>query len=154
MTYTLKNRFFISLLAPTLVSMALLSTAYAAEITVATRNVDGDTISSNSALLEGIVDATSYSADVWFEYGANGSLDKSTQKQKAGLNFGAVSFSNPVYNLEPNTAYSFRAAAQNTNTNSSPIYGETLNFTTNSNQIINSNSDSNSNSSAAPGSKN
>ena len=71
MTYTLKNRFFISLLAPTLVSMALLSTAYAAEITVATRNVDGDTISSNSALLEGIVDATSYSADVWFEYGAN-----------------------------------------------------------------------------------
>ncbi|MEK7463206.1 MAG: hypothetical protein AAB621_02490 [Patescibacteria group bacterium] len=150
MTYTLKNRFFISLLAPTLVSMALLSTAYAAEITVATRNVDGDTISSNSALLEGIVDATSYSADVWFEYGANGSLDKSTQKQKAGLNFGAVSFSNPVYNLEPNTAYSFRAVAQNTNTNSSPIYGETLNFTTNSNQIINSNSDSNSNSSAAP----
>lgn len=148
MTNILKTKFFISLLASTIVSAALLSTAYAAGITVATRNVDGDTISSNSALLEGIVGATSYSADVWFEYGASGSLDKSTQKQKAGLNFGAVSFSDPVYNLEPRTTYAFRAVAQNTNTNSSPIYGETLNFTTNSNQIINSNS--NSNSSAAP----
>lgn len=152
MTNIFKNRFFISFLASTLISMAFLSTTYAAEITVATYNADGDTISSNSAVLKGTVDATEHMADVWFEYGTSAFLGQSTPKNIIGLTYSKTTPFDAVINgLTANTTYYFQAVGKNIDT-SLEVRGNVLSFTTGNTaaQNNNSNSGSNSYSSAAP----
>ena len=149
MTNIFKNRFFISFLASTLISIAFLSTAYAAEITVATHNADGDTISSNSAILKGVADVTGYRADVWFEYGTSAFLGTPTPKNTIGLNFTPVSFDAVINGLTANTTYYFQAVGRNVDTNLE-VRGEILHFTTNATTQSN-NSDSNSNSNYTSG---
>ncbi|MDO8442775.1 MAG: hypothetical protein Q7S81_00740 [bacterium] len=147
MTNILKNKFFISLLASTLVSMALLSTAYAAEITVTTYNADGDTISSNSAVLKGVADVTEHMADVWFEYGTSAFLGQSTPKNVIGLNFTLTTFDAVINGLTANTTYYFQAVGRNIDTNLE-VRGSILPFTTNATattQGNNSGQNSNSN---------
>ena len=147
MTNILKNKFFISLLASTLVSMALLSTAYAAEITITTYNADGDTINSNSAVLKGVADVTEHMADVWFEYGTSAFLGQSTPKNVIGLNFTPVTFDAVINGLTANTTYYFQAVGRNIDTNLE-VRGSILPFTTNATattQGNNSGSNSNSN---------
>jgi len=147
MTNILKNKFFISLLASTLVSMALLSTAYAAEITITTYNADGDTINSNSAVLKGVADVTEHMADAWFEYGTSAFLGQSTPKNVIGLNFTPVTFDAVINGLTANTTYYFQAVGRNIDTNLE-VRGSILPFTTNATattQGNNSGSNSNSN---------
>ncbi len=137
MTNILKNRFFIGFLASTIISLASLSLAHAAEITVTTYNVDGNTISANSALLEGIVDVTSHPAEVWFEYGTSNFLGQSTAKNMEGLNFSAKKFGAVISGLTANTTYYFQAVGRNIDTNLE-VRGQLLTFSTN-NTVIQSN---------------
>jgi hypothetical protein len=152
MTNIFKNRFFISFLASTLVSVALLSTTYAAEITVTTYNADGDTTSSNSAVLKGAVDVREHMADVWFEYGTSAFLGQSTPKNIVGLSFTATTAFDAVINgLTANTTYYFQAVGKNIDS-SLEVRGSILSFTTGNTiaQNNNSNPNSNSYSSSAP----
>jgi len=131
MTNIIKSRFFLGILASTLVSAALLSTAYAAEITVSTYNTDGDTVSVNSAVLKGVVDVREHPADVWFEYGISTLLGQSTPKNVVGLNFTPTAFDAVINGLAANTTYYFQAVGRNIDTNLE-VRGSILSFNTGS----------------------
>lgn len=149
MTNIFKNKFFISLFVSSIISVAFLSTTYAAEITVSTQSASS--VSSSDAILKGSVDTTSNHADVWFTYGTNSAaLDKSTQKNAVDLlSFGIAPFTEAIHGLEPNTIYFFRANAQNRETNFQ-VSGEILPFTTNSKPVNDPNTNSGYDSSSAP----
>lgn len=124
----------LGLLASTLVSMALLSTAYAAELAVSTQNASS--ISPTSAVLNSMVDVTGSAASVWFEYGTSSDLLVNyTPIQMVGLNFTPQSFSRTLTNLSANTTYYFRAAVQSASSSSEPIlHGEIVSFITSASQ--------------------
>ncbi len=142
MTNILKKKFFISFLASAIVSLASLSLAHAAEITIVTNNVDGNTISATSALLDGTVDVSEHPAEVWFEYGTSNFLGQSTPKNIEGLNFSSKNFKIVVNGLTANTTYYFQAVGRNIDTNLE-VRGQILTFSTNN--IITQNNSSNSN---------
>jgi len=155
MTQIYKNKFFISILSSALVSMALLGTAHAAEITVTTNNINGNTLYSNGAMLAGSIDATVSTlmngdingpynfADVWFEYGTSGFLGQSTSKTQIGINYDntLTTFNEPLNNLNPDTTYYFQAVAKNNATNLE-VRGQILSFKTTSLNQSNGNSNS------------
>jgi hypothetical protein len=80
--------------------------------------------SCNSATLNGSVITNGAPTQVWFEWGANGSLTNSTAHQTFNSN---SSFSQYISGLTQNTSYSYRAMASNINGSS---VGQTLSFTT------------------------
>lgn len=82
-------------------------------------------ITSTSANLRGYVDPNDDTpAEVWFEYGTNSNLNRSTNTDDVWSN---QSVSEYVYNLTPGTTYFFRVCASN---DSGDDCGQTLNFTT------------------------
>jgi hypothetical protein len=130
----LKNKAVIGIMASFLMSLTFCSISYAAPIT--TLNVNSSSISPTSAALDCSVDVTGSSATVWFEYGQSGSLGSSTQKSIIGINYtpqpcsrGGYETYN-IYNLTPNTSYSFRAVSQDISSTTPPTYGDTLTFIT------------------------
>lgn len=69
-------------------------------------------VTSNSAILNGYINPNGYYATRWFEWGTSiGYLPNSTNKVSSISYPG--NFSEPLYNLSPNTTYYFRAVAQN-----------------------------------------
>ena len=85
-------------------------------------------IGNNFAVLNGFVDPNSYYATRWFEWGTNGSTLYNSTNKTSGY---AGNFSEPLYNLAPNTTYYFRAVAQSGS--GAIAYGNTLIFITSGN---------------------
>lgn len=139
----IKNKLTIGLMTSVLVSLAFCSASYAATITT----YNASSISATSANLDCLVDVTTSSAMVWFEYGQNGNLGNATSKSTIGVQYAPQQCSKIgnsdtliLANLTPNTSYSFRAVAQNVSgTTTQPVYGSTLPFTTSSGQNTNQN---------------
>lgn len=67
----------------------------------------------NSAVLNGTVNPTGSAASAWFEWGTSSSLGNSTTHQSVGNGNAYINFSASLTGLSGNTAYYFRAAAEN-----------------------------------------
>lgn len=83
-----------------------------------------DNISTSEATLNGFVDSSYLYTTVWFEWGANGILNNSTQ-----YHYGtdASNYARKITGLTPNTVYSYRAAGRNSQ---GTAYGDILSFRT------------------------
>jgi uncharacterized repeat protein (TIGR01451 family) len=80
--------------------------------------------STESATLTAYVDPRGTSDTVrWFEWGTLGSLSNQTARSLQGVFAG--NFSATIFGLTPNTTYSYRAVAQNSQ---GTVYGNTLSF--------------------------
>lgn len=82
-------------------------------------------IATNSATLNGYVNANGINVSAWFEWGTTYALGNTTSYNSYGT--GSTSFNSGIYNLNPNTTYYYRAAAQSSY---GTIYGSTISFTT------------------------
>ncbi|KKU73738.1 MAG: Peptidase M23 [Candidatus Wolfebacteria bacterium GW2011_GWB1_47_243] len=88
----------------------------------------------NSATFSGSVNPNGNYTNAWFEYGLSQSLGYTIGYQALGSSSYASAITANVYNLAPNTAYYYRAVAQNSyGTN----YGTILTFTTSGSSINN-----------------
>ncbi|MFA5386196.1 MAG: hypothetical protein WC297_00750 [Candidatus Paceibacterota bacterium] len=86
-------------------------------------------ITYNSAVLNGSIDANGSYTNAWFEYGTSQSFGYTTGSQSVGSSNYSNDYSSYISNLSPNTTYHYRAVASNSyGTN----YGGTLTFYTNS----------------------
>jgi hypothetical protein len=93
-------------------------------------------ITDTSATLNGYASSNGiyYNTTTWFQWGTSyGSLYSNTNTTQS---YGS-SFSQPIYNLTPNTLYYFRAVAENSN--GSPTYGNIQSFTTTGSSYYNNN---------------
>jgi uncharacterized repeat protein (TIGR01451 family) len=85
-------------------------------------------ITTNSATLNGVVNGNGSNVTAWFQWGTSPSnLFNSTSPQSYGS--GSTTYSAPIFGLQPNTTYYFRAVAQG-NQGGGIIYGNVLSFTT------------------------
>ncbi|MFA6006577.1 MAG: hypothetical protein WC764_02510 [Candidatus Paceibacterota bacterium] len=99
-----------------------------ASLTATTNPASG--LTQNSAMLNGSVNGTNVTnVTRWFEWGTTQSLGQSTSQQ-----FGQGSYSDSVFNLQPNTTYYFRAAARSNETNT--VYGSIMTFQTVGNPAV------------------
>ncbi|MDO8554945.1 MAG: hypothetical protein Q7R75_00010 [bacterium] len=100
--------------------------------TVITQSAAGITL--NSSILKADINPEELNTAAWFEWGASGeSLSRVTPDQFIGNGVSFVSIVAPINNLTPNTVYTFRAAAENSDGIS---YGSTLSFRTIENIVI------------------
>jgi hypothetical protein len=84
-------------------------------------------VSTNSALLNSIIDPNGGATSAWFEWGFTPSLGFETISQSMGSGDNSLQSSYPVTGLVPDTTYYFRAVARNAEGRS---YGSTLSFRT------------------------
>lgn len=82
-------------------------------------------VSQNGATLNGYMTSNGTNTSTWFEWGTSYSLGNSTSYTNNGT--GSTSFTSPLYNLNSNTTYYYRAAAQSSY---GTVYGNIVSFTT------------------------
>ncbi len=93
-------------------------------VPVVTTN-SASSVLQNSATLNGYVTPNGASTSAWFEYGTTQSFGSNTSSVNYGTT--ATSYNTPLWNLNSNTTYYYRAVAQNS---AGIVYGSTLSFTT------------------------
>lgn len=82
----------------------------------------------NSATLNGYVTSSGTNINAWFEWGTSYSLGNRTSTYGPAVYYDiSTSFNAPLYNLNPNTTYYYRAVAQSSY---GTVYGSVLSFTT------------------------
>lgn len=99
------------------------------QVYVSTNNPSS--ITQNGATLNGYVTSNGYNTTAWFEWGTNNSLGNNTTVTNYGNN--ATSFNSPLYNLNANTTYYYRAVAQG---QYGAVYGSIISFTTNGSTYV------------------
>lgn len=91
--------------------------------------VAATSIASNSASLNASIIPNGPATNAWFEYGTVQPLSQTTVSQNSGSGYNQLNFSFIVTNLQANTTYYFRVAAQN---QYGTVYGNTVSFFTGS----------------------
>ena len=126
MIHKVKKLLEISLLGAMFLGVApLISLAYSPYVTTGTATA----ITTNSATLNGSVNADNMPTSVWFEYSTDGSLKNASSatayRFTSGSSGNLIAYASGLY---PNTTYYFRAVAQN---REGRAYGNIYLFTTN-----------------------
>jgi phosphodiesterase/alkaline phosphatase D-like protein len=101
-------------------------TASGTSTTLSLTTLDAGTVSSASAVLQGIINPAGTASTAWFEWGTSTPLpNKTTAQQFSGSDPSNYSFS--LSSLQPNTHYYYRAVAQNS---AGTVTGDYKAFTT------------------------